>query len=157
MCVCPYCPFFNFYQNTPLVLPYWQEQTWKNIFLAFLWIAFLWLCLSWLCLSWLGLSWHWILSRDYAHDLISENIEQSSLEWLGYEVPDHISGWTPYQWHIALWNPIGDKEIPNVYVFSALSDQSLSIILQKNRAPFFLKQNVVQDYVSLSLQRYRFQ
>ena len=52
---------------------------------------------------------------------------------------------------------IGDKEIPNVYVFSALADQSLSIILQKNRAPVFIKQIVVQNYVSLSLQKYRVQ
>ena len=47
--------------------------------------------------------------------------EQSSLKWLGHEVPYHVSGWTPYQWHVALCDPIGDKEIPNVYVFSVLA------------------------------------
>ena len=36
-------------------------------------------------------------------------------------------------------------------MFSALAAQSLSILIQKNRAPIVLKQNVVQDSLSLSL------
>ena len=55
--------------------------------------------------------------------------------WFGHEVPDHISGWATYQLHAALCDPIGDKEIPNVYVFSALAARSLSILFQQNRAP----------------------
>ena len=38
-------------------------------------------------------------------------------------------------------------------MFSALAARSLSIILQKNRSPVALKQNVVQVSVSLSLQK----
>ena len=41
------------------------------------------------------------------------------------------------------------------YVFSEPADRKISIILQKNRSPVVPKQNVVQDYVSLSLQKYR--
>ena len=36
-------------------------------------------------------------------------------------------------------------------MFSALDDISLSVLLQKNRDPVIPKQNVSQDYVSLSL------
>ena len=101
----------------------------------------------------MGLSLPWILSRDHAHDMISELAEQSSLELLGNEFPSNVSGWTPYQKHVSLCNPIGDKEIPNVYVFSALAARRFSILLQNNRAPVVMKQNVVQDSVSLSLQK----
>ena len=38
-------------------------------------------------------------------------------------------------------------------MFSALAYQKISIILQKNRSPVALKKNVVQDSVSLSLQK----
>ena len=134
---------FNFSQHTPVVLSYRQDQTLKNIFFAFLWLAIFFLCLSWPC----------IVIRDHAHDMISGLTEQSSLGWFGHEVPDHISGWTPYQCHVALCDSIGDKEKPNVYLFSALTARSLSIFLQNNRAPGVLKQNVVQYSVSLSLQK----
>ena len=38
-------------------------------------------------------------------------------------------------------------------MFRALSDQSLSILIQKNRASVVLEQNVVQDSVSLSFHK----
>ena len=86
MCICP-SSAFNFFQHTPVVLPYRQDQTLKKSFLAFNWLAF----------SWLLLSWIWVLCQDNAHDLISELTEQISLEQFGREFPDHIYGWTPHQ------------------------------------------------------------
>ena len=149
MCVC----LSILYVTLLWCCPTGRTKLKKTLLLAFLWLAFSWMCLSCLCLSGLGISRPWILSQDHAHDLIYELTEQRSLKWIGHEVPDHVSGWTPYQWHISLCNPIGDKEIPNVYVFIALADWSFSILLQNNRALVVLKQNVVRDSVSLSLQK----
>ncbi len=96
-----------------------------------------------------GFSWSWILCRNHSHDLVSELPEQSTLQGFGHEVSDHVSGWTPDQWYVALVDSIGNKEVPNIDMLRMLAARSLSILFQKNCALVVLEQNIVLNLVSL--------
>ena len=64
------------------------------------------------------------------HDGLTESLEFRSLEGLGHIVSLHLVCWAVLDGNIALFDLVGNKEIPNVNVSGSLAHALVAVLLQ---------------------------
>ena len=70
-----------------------------------------------------------MLNWDYAHDLVSELSEQSSLERFRHKIGDHVAGWAPLDCEFLLLDAIRYKVVADVDVLRAFTARGFAVPL----------------------------
>jgi hypothetical protein len=87
-----------------------------------------------------------------SHNLVSELLEQTTLQGLGREVCHHLPSRAPFHGHFTLIHSISDKEIANIDVLRSLPTGQFAIRFQQDGALVVLMQHVVIHCITLGLE-----
>ena len=100
-----------------------------------------------------GLTGTRVLCGYNSHNLVPELPKQASLEEFCHKISDHVAGWTPLDGEFLLFDPVCYKIVPDVDVLRAFTTRSLAIPFEEYGTLVVLVNDVLADFVSLSLDK----
>jgi hypothetical protein len=92
-----------------------------------------------------------LVDLDHTHKLVSELLEQRTLERFSHKISNHEASGTPLHIEFFSTDWIGHKEVSNIDVLCTLATRGFAILFKENSTLVILVQDVFGHFVALSL------